>query len=108
MDGLIMGTLNLICPMCCGETFNNTQSLKYHLLSMTDNLYCPGCSQRSDSVTALIQHLDMCEHDLRYRMKPEILTDKLRKGGKEPEIKMDLLLVRKRENINFYYWDCRK
>ncbi|KYN45291.1 hypothetical protein ALC56_00255 [Trachymyrmex septentrionalis] len=95
-----MGTLNLICPMCCGETFNNTQSLKYHLLSMTDNLYCPGCSQRSDSVTALIQHLDMCEHDLRYRMKPEILTDKLRKGGKEPEIKMDLLLDVKGQQLN--------
>lgn len=46
--------------MCCGETFNNPQSLKYHLLSMTDNLYCPGCSQRSDSVMALIQHLDRC------------------------------------------------
>ncbi|CAL7933391.1 unnamed protein product [Xylocopa violacea] len=55
-----MGSLNLICPMCCGETFNNPQSLKYHLLSMTDNLYCPGCSQRSDSVMALIQHLDRC------------------------------------------------
>ncbi|XP_026671777.1 zinc finger protein 595-like isoform X2 [Ceratina calcarata] len=55
-----MGSLNLVCPMCCGETFNNPQSLKYHLLSMTDNLYCPGCSQRSDSVMALIQHLDQC------------------------------------------------
>ncbi|XP_015439093.1 PREDICTED: zinc finger protein 329-like [Dufourea novaeangliae] len=55
-----MGSLNLVCPMCCGETFNNPQSLKYHLLSMTDNLYCPGCSQRSDSVMALIQHLDRC------------------------------------------------
>lgn len=70
---------------------------------MTDNLYCPGCSQRSDSVTALIQHLDMCEHDLRYKMKTEILTDKLRRGGKEPEIKMDLLLVRDRgENANSF------
>ncbi|XP_071564758.1 uncharacterized protein [Temnothorax nylanderi] len=95
-----MGSINLICPMCCGETFNNPQSLKYHLLSLTDNLYCPGCSQRSDSVTALIQHLDMCEHDLRYKMKPEILADKLRKGGKEPEIKMDLLMDAKAQQIN--------
>ncbi|XP_046753343.1 zinc finger protein 135-like isoform X2 [Diprion similis] len=55
-----MGSLSLICPMCCGETFNNPQSLKYHLLSITDNLYCPGCSQRFDSVSALIQHLDHC------------------------------------------------
>ena len=55
-----MGTLNLVCPMCCGETFDNSQSLKYHLLSMTDNLYCPNCAERSDSVSALIQHLDCC------------------------------------------------
>ncbi|XP_015115857.1 zinc finger protein 879 [Diachasma alloeum] len=55
-----MGSSLLVCPMCCGETFNSSQSLKYHLLSMTDNLYCPGCSQRSESVAALIQHLDAC------------------------------------------------
>ncbi|XP_011861958.1 PREDICTED: zinc finger protein 91 isoform X2 [Vollenhovia emeryi] len=95
-----MGSLNLTCPMCCGETFNNPQSLKYHLLSLTDNLYCPGCSQRSDSVAALIQHLDMCEHDLRYKMKPEVLTDRLRKGGKETELKMDLLMDVKAQQIN--------
>ncbi|XP_012252893.1 zinc finger protein 557 isoform X2 [Athalia rosae] len=55
-----MGSLSLVCPMCCGETFNSPQSLKYHLLSITDNLYCPSCSQRFDSVLALIQHLDRC------------------------------------------------
>lgn len=55
-----MGSMSLICPMCCGETFTSSQSLKYHLLSMTDNLYCPGCSERSDSVLALIEHLDYC------------------------------------------------
>ncbi|XP_012542039.1 zinc finger protein 184 [Monomorium pharaonis] len=96
-----MGTLNLICPMCCGETFNNPQSLKHHLLNMTSNLYCPGCSQRSDSVTALIQHLDMCEHELRCRVKPaEVLADRRRVGGKEPEIKMDLLMDIKTQQIN--------
>ncbi|CAL1678334.1 unnamed protein product [Lasius platythorax] len=81
-----MGSLNLICPMCCGETFNNPQSLKYHLLSMTDNLYCPGCSQRSDSVAALIQHLDKCEQDLERKVRLDVLTDKLRKDS---EAKMD-------------------
>ncbi|XP_051174552.1 zinc finger protein ZFP2-like isoform X2 [Leptopilina boulardi] len=55
-----MGSMSLVCPMCCGETFTSSQSLKYHLLSMTDNLYCPGCSERSDSVLALIEHLDYC------------------------------------------------
>ena len=49
-----------MCPMCCGETFTNPESLKYHLLQMTDNLYCPGCSIRTYSIAALIQHLDCC------------------------------------------------
>lgn len=80
-----MGSLNLICPMCCGETFNNPESLKYHLLSITDNLYCPSCSQRSDSVAALIQHLDKCEQDLERKVRLDVLTDKLRK---ESEAKM--------------------
>ncbi|XP_012275812.1 zinc finger protein 2 isoform X2 [Orussus abietinus] len=68
-----MGSLHLVCPMCCGETFDDSQSLKYHLLSMTDNLYCPGCSQRSDSVMALIQHLDRCgqEPDLKQSLDSE-------------------------------------
>ncbi|EZA61797.1 hypothetical protein X777_09418 [Ooceraea biroi] len=87
---LIMGSLSLVCPMCCGETFNNPQSLKYHLLSMTDNLYCPSCSQRSDSVTALIQHLDKCEQDFEDKMKPDILTDKLEKVRKH-ETKTNVL-----------------
>jgi hypothetical protein len=97
-----MGSLNLVCPMCCGETFNNPQSLKYHLLSMTDNLYCPSCSQRSDSVTALIQHLDKCEQDLDCKMKSDVLMDRLRKTAKEPETKVDILMVgREKNETNF-------
>lgn len=61
--------------MCCGETFNNPQSLKYHLLSMTDNLYCPGCSQRSDSVMALIQHLDRCGQSVESEASSESKHD---------------------------------
>ncbi|KAL6424172.1 hypothetical protein ACFW04_009792 [Cataglyphis niger] len=76
--------------MCCGETFNNPQSLKYHLLSITDNLYCPGCSQRSDSVAALIQHLDKCEQNLERKVRLDVLTDKLRK---ESEAKMDKVQI---------------
>ncbi|XP_015597658.1 zinc finger protein 595 [Cephus cinctus] len=57
-----MGSLSLLCPMCCGESFDNSQTLKSHLLSMTNNLYCPRCSERLDSVMALIQHLDGCGH----------------------------------------------
>lgn len=55
--------------MCCGETFTSSQSLKYHLLSMTDNLYCPGCSERSDSVLALIEHLDYCGQPEETKLK---------------------------------------
>ncbi|XP_066597849.1 zinc finger protein 555-like isoform X2 [Prorops nasuta] len=58
-----MGSLSLACPMCCDETFSNLQSLKYHILSITDNLFCPGCSKRSESVMALIKHLDQCGQD---------------------------------------------
>ncbi|KAK0166299.1 hypothetical protein PV328_004732 [Microctonus aethiopoides] len=70
-----MGSSILVCPMCCGETFNNSQSLKYHLLSMTDNLYCPSCSQRTDSVTALIQHLDKCGQEQQNGSEDFKVTD---------------------------------
>lgn len=55
-----MGSISLMCPMCCGETFENSESLKVHLLNMTENLFCPGCSTKTYSVAALIQHLDCC------------------------------------------------
>lgn len=84
--------------MCCGETFNNPLSLKYHLLSMTDNLYCPGCSQRSDSVTALIQHLDKCEQDLEHEVKPNIFGDELWKASMESEAKINILMVSEEKN----------
>ncbi|KAJ9579515.1 hypothetical protein L9F63_004834, partial [Diploptera punctata] len=51
-----MGTL--ICPLCCNEEFSNQLSLKYHLLSITDNMYCPECSKRFDSILQLANHLD--------------------------------------------------
>ncbi|XP_011136539.1 zinc finger protein 184 isoform X2 [Harpegnathos saltator] len=95
-----MGSLNLVCPMCCGETFNNPQSLKYHLLSITDNLYCPGCSQRSDSVVALIQHLDKCQQGLQRKIKSEVLMDKARKVSKESENKGNILADIKVQQIN--------
>ncbi|XP_016837124.1 zinc finger protein 813 [Nasonia vitripennis] len=73
-----MGSLSLTCPMCCGETFNNSESLKYHLLSITDNLYCPGCSIRTYSMAALIQHLDCCgkqEEPEEQQKLREVMTD---------------------------------
>ncbi|PNF16164.1 hypothetical protein B7P43_G01101 [Cryptotermes secundus] len=54
-----MGTL--VCPLCCNEKFSNQLSLRYHLLSVTDNVYCPECSQRFDSILQLADHLNgMC------------------------------------------------
>lgn len=54
-----MGTLT--CPLCCGDEFTDQLSLRYHLLSMIDNVYCPQCSQRFDTILQLAKHLDgMC------------------------------------------------
>jgi hypothetical protein len=54
-----MGTL--VCPLCCNEKFSNQLSLRYHLLSITDNVYCPECDQRFDSILQLANHLNgMC------------------------------------------------
>lgn len=94
-----MGSLNLVCPMCCGETFNNPQSLKYHLLSITDNLYCPGCSQRSDSVMSLIQHLDKCQQTSERKIKTDLLIEKIRKASKQSDDKTDVLVVGKKEKF---------
>ena len=60
---------------------------------MTDNLYCPSCSHRSDSVTALIQHLDKCEQNVGCKIKPDIPMDRLHKTNKESEAKVDILMV---------------
>ncbi|XP_015184803.1 PREDICTED: zinc finger protein 845-like isoform X2 [Polistes dominula] len=95
-----MGSLNLICPMCCGETFNDPQSLKYHLLSMTDNLYCPGCSQRSDSVMALIQHLDRCGQDFNPKEFEDIKENKKQETCKETVIASEVLMDTHIEQIN--------
>ncbi|XP_043502367.1 zinc finger protein 383-like isoform X2 [Polistes fuscatus] len=95
-----MGSLNLICPMCCGETFNDPQSLKYHLLSMTDNLYCPGCSQRSDSVMALIQHLDRCGQDLDSKTLQDIKDINKQETCKETVTASEVLMDAHIEQIN--------
>ncbi|XP_058806231.1 zinc finger protein 90 [Phymastichus coffea] len=57
-----MGSVSLICPMCCQETFSNLELLKDHLLNVMNNLYCPGCSEQIPSLSALIQHLDCCDN----------------------------------------------
>ncbi|KAG7210418.1 hypothetical protein KM043_011950 [Ampulex compressa] len=95
-----MGSLNLVCPMCCGETFNNPQSLKYHLLSMTDNLYCPGCSQRSDSVMALIQHLDRCGQSIETEVHAEPEEEANVEAQTEQEADAEVLMDTNVEQIN--------
>ena len=51
-----MGTLT--CPLCCEDEFADKFALRYHLLSIIDNVYCPQCSQRFDSIMQLVKHLD--------------------------------------------------
>nr|XP_022900317.1 zinc finger protein 585B-like [Onthophagus taurus]XP_022900318.1 zinc finger protein 585B-like [Onthophagus taurus] len=49
--------LTIRCPLCCNETFESHNSLKYHLLSINDNLHCIECSQRFDSILELAEHI---------------------------------------------------
>lgn len=88
-----MGSLTLDCPLCCGETFHNPQSLKYHLLSMTDNLYCPGCSERLDSVLALIRHLDSCGQSSDLEKKEAKSKPKM--GKRDSSKPVEVLVVKK-------------
>ena len=69
-----MGTL--VCPLCCNEEFSSQLSLKYHLLSITDNMYCPECNTRFDSILQLANHLDgTCGKSVSdTNKKDEILT----------------------------------
>lgn len=54
-----MGSLQLDCPLCCNETFTCPQSLKYHLLSIVDNILCPSCGTRFQTIFELAEHLDI-------------------------------------------------
>ncbi|KAF5306261.1 hypothetical protein FQA39_LY08959 [Lamprigera yunnana] len=52
-----MGSLKLECPLCCTETFSCHNSLKYHLLSISENLICPSCGGRFEKILDLAMHL---------------------------------------------------
>ncbi|KAK4873747.1 hypothetical protein RN001_013107 [Aquatica leii] len=52
-----MGSLQLHCPLCCTETFSCHNSLKYHLLSISENLICPSCGDRFEKIFDLAMHL---------------------------------------------------
>ncbi|CAD6217114.1 GSCOCG00004676001-RA-CDS [Cotesia congregata] len=95
-----MGPPMIMCPMCCNETFDNLQSLREHLLSMTNNLYCPGCSQRYDTMDDLIQHLEKCTDDDSHQKSDDsmsIQTDCRNLKEDRNEILMDTNV----EEINF-------
>ncbi|XP_074040843.1 uncharacterized protein [Leptinotarsa decemlineata] len=49
--------LSLECPLCCEEKFSSHHSLKYHILSIIDNLLCPACNTRFDDILNLVEHL---------------------------------------------------
>lgn len=53
-----MGSLQLECPLCCNDTFDDIQSLKYHLLSIIDNILCPACGERCETILELAEHID--------------------------------------------------
>ncbi|PSN56017.1 hypothetical protein C0J52_13720 [Blattella germanica] len=51
-----MGRLK--CPLCCDDEFLDQLSLKYHLLSLIDNIHCPECNERFDNILELTKHLN--------------------------------------------------
>lgn len=52
-----METSTLKCPLCCEETFSSHHALKYHILSLTENLLCPACDKRFYNLYDLTDHL---------------------------------------------------
>lgn len=52
-----MDTSLLRCPLCCEETFPSHDALKYHILSLTENLLCPACDKRFYNLYDLTDHL---------------------------------------------------
>lgn len=52
-----METSLLKCPLCCEETFSSHHTLKYHILSLTENLLCPACDKRFYNLYDLTDHL---------------------------------------------------
>ncbi|CAH0564250.1 unnamed protein product [Brassicogethes aeneus] len=47
----------LSCPFCCNEKFSSHSALKYHILSIVDNLLCPACNSRFESLIELAEHV---------------------------------------------------
>lgn len=52
-----MESCTLKCPLCCEETFSSHHALKYHILSLTENLMCPACDKRFYNLYDLTDHL---------------------------------------------------
>ncbi|XP_043676062.1 zinc finger protein 329-like isoform X2 [Vespula pensylvanica] len=67
---------------------------------MTDNLYCPGCSQRSDSVMALIQHLDRCGQDSEQEIHQVNKENMEQETSKETVTASEVLMDTNIEQIN--------
>lgn len=100
-----MGSLLLECPLCCSEKFSSHHSLKYHLLSIIDNLICPACSTRFDKILDLAEHLgrecheaeanvaapnlnikqEVVDQDIENVLSKSILAKALLKKGKKKE-----------------------
>lgn len=64
----LMMDISLKCPLCCEESFPSHSSLKYHILSLTENLVCPACDKRFYNIYELTDHLgrgcEDCKDDI--------------------------------------------
>lgn len=80
--------VELVCPLCCNETFASRETLKHHLLGVISNLRCPSCDEVFANVQDLTQHLDKdCEDRAETILDiKNFIVKQEAKDGKTPEV----------------------
>ncbi|KAJ8975298.1 hypothetical protein NQ317_011639 [Molorchus minor] len=74
-----LSTFSFSCPLCCDEKFTSHSSLRYHILSIIDNLLCTACGLRFENMLALAEHLGReCQEK---EDEPEISSENIKKRG---------------------------
>ncbi|KAJ8953950.1 hypothetical protein NQ318_019193 [Aromia moschata] len=88
-----LSALSLSCPLCCDEKFSSHSSLKYHILSIIDNLLCPACGARYDCMLELAEHLgrECKEKELKELPVPPSLSENIKQEAQSQTQEFPLL-----------------
>ncbi|VEN54750.1 unnamed protein product [Callosobruchus maculatus] len=70
-----MGSLELICPLCCHEKFVSHNMLKNHILTILKTLRCPACSKPCNDLSNLADHLDRLCQEVEEKVDTEPVPD---------------------------------